>query len=807
MWHSLAHVNRSFCLGLLDSGRVDLSLIPTEPTHFDPRQEPRFAPLAPLAFAPLKRPADIHVRHFFPPRLEAPDEGKFVLIQPWEYGYLPNRWIEPIQHNVDEVWCYSNYVKEVYLASGIPEEKLQIVPLGVDTDVFTPTAPPYVFTTEPGAARVQSEGGLVGRFVFLFLGGTLQRKGIDILLEAYLKAFSAYDEVCLVIKDTGTQTVYRGANERERILSLAADTSRPPILYLEPDLTPHQLAGVYSACHCLVQPYRGEGFCLPALEAMSCGLPVIVPAGGPTDDFVDETVGWRLPAERKPFGASKIGEWDCVGPTWMFEVSPVDLGRKMRQILNDREGVKRKGAAARAKVATDWTWERACDIALKRMDVLRGLPARKPTVLVPKQSLKEELTEVLGTDRRAVARAISPRKRPTVSLCMIVRNEERVLGDCLRTAKPHVDEIILVDTGSTDRTVEIAQEHGAKVFHFPWCDDFSAARNVSLEHATGDWLFWMDADDTLPEECGKMLRELVWLAEDRVTGFLMQVHIPPAPGENGFTVVDHVKLFRNLPGMRFEGRIHEQILEPLYRLGGTVERTNLYVVHSGYDYSPEGQARKRERDLTILAKDLAERPEHPFVHFNIGMTHHHLKNYDLAIPALRRSLELSKPYESTVRKVYAMLAGCHLDKGETAEAREWLDKGLALFPADPEMLFRGGNVYKEAGDIAAAERCLTQVLANRETGHIDSIDVSMTGYKARHNLALLYQETGRYAEAETHWRAALSENPGFVPSWLGLAELFILTRRFEEARQVAHKIAEKDAEQANRLLSRLEGLR
>ncbi|HLK56045.1 MAG TPA: glycosyltransferase, partial [Chthonomonadaceae bacterium] len=152
VWHSLAHVNREFCLGLLDSGRVELSVIPTEPTHFDPRQEPRFAPLAELTFATLSHPADVHVRHFFPPRLEQPDEGQFVLMQPWEYGFLPTLWIEPIQENVREVWCYSRYVREVYRASGIAEEKLQIVPLGVDAEVFKPSAPPYVFTTEPGAA-------------------------------------------------------------------------------------------------------------------------------------------------------------------------------------------------------------------------------------------------------------------------------------------------------------------------------------------------------------------------------------------------------------------------------------------------------------------------------------------------------------------------------------------------------------------------------------------------------------------------------------------------------------------------------
>lgn len=824
VWHSLAHVNRELCLGLLGTPGVELSLLPTEPTHFPPEQEPRFTALAPRCFATLSRPADVHVRHFFPPRFEKPEEGALVLIQPWEYGFLPERWIEPIKENVREVWCYSQYVKDVYLASGIPEERLQVVPLGADTEVFTPAAPPYVFTTEPGAEAIRNEGGQK-RFVFLFAGGTLHRKGIDILLDAYLKAFSAYDDVCLVIKDTGTETVYRGQNERGRILALTQDPTRPPIVYLDADLSAHQLAGVYTAADCLVQPYRGEGFCLPALEAMACGVPVLVPAGGPTDDFVDDTVGWRMEAERRPFGNGRIGDWDCVGPTWMFEVSVDTLARHMRRIFAQPDEAKARGAASLKRVREDWTWKHACEAAARRLEALAKeahvtqtpIPETKTLpVATPIRAKAEEPSDGSGVrDRRAIA---APKKSATskeapskakgrpraeISLCMIVRNEERVLGDCLKSVKEWVDEIILVDTGSTDKTVEIAKEHGAKVFHFPWCDDFSAARNVSLEHATKEWLFWMDADDTLPEACGKRLHEVVSLVEDRVAGILMQVHIPPAPGDSGFTIVDHVKLFRNRPEHRFTGRIHEQILEPIYQNGGQVQRSDLYVVHSGYDYSPEGQQKKRERDLTILEKDLKDRPDHPFVLFNIGMTAFHLKEFDRAIPALERCLEKSKPHESTVRKVYAMLSSCHLEKRDLVNARIRLEQGLALFPKDPELLFRAGNLYRELGDLQAAERSYVALLTARETGHLDSLDVSMAGFKGHHNLALIYQDQGKWNEAETHWKAALSDNPTFAPSWMGLAELYLKLRRFEDARAILCRLAEIAPDAAEGLSQRI----
>jgi O-antigen biosynthesis protein len=183
--------------------------------------------------------------------------------------------------------------------------------------------------------------------------------------------------------------------------------------------------------------------------------------------------------------------------------------------------------------------------------------------------------------------------------------------------------LIIVDTGSVDETPRIVESFGGKLYHFPWCDDFSAARNESLRHAKGDWLFWMDSDDTIPPGCGLGLRGLVENQnEPSVAAYIMQVHCPGGAGRGGgeesVTVVDHIKLFRNLPELRFDGRMHEQILGAVRRIGGNVNWTDLYVVHSGSDQSPAAQARKLERDLRLLNLELAERPEHPFTLFNLG---------------------------------------------------------------------------------------------------------------------------------------------------------------------------------------------
>src|SRR5262249_27868781 len=145
--------------------------------------------------------------------------------------------------------------------------------------------------------------------------------------------------------------------------------------------------------------------------------------------------------------------------------------------------------------------------------------------------------------------------------------------------------------------------------------------------------------------------------EPGLLGYVMQVHCPGAgeDGQNDYTAVDHVKLFRNLPELRFDGRIHEQIMTAINAMGGTVAQTDIFVVHSGYDHSPEGQKRKLERDLRLLHLELGERPDHTFTLFNLGMTYADCGEYQRAIDFLQRSLKQAGPRDSHLRKVYALL--------------------------------------------------------------------------------------------------------------------------------------------------------
>jgi glycosyltransferase involved in cell wall biosynthesis len=158
--------------------------------------------------------------------------------------------------------------------------------------------------------------------------------------------------------------------------------------------------------------------------------------------------------------------------------------------------------------------------------------------------------------------------RPRVSLCMIVRNEEKNLRGCIECAADLVDEIILVDTGSTDRTKEIAAELGARIFDFPWIDDFAAARNESLRHASGDWVFWLDADDRIDETNRQRLAALFQGLPKEKVGFAMGYSCLLDSIAQTRMRVDQIRLFPNDPLIRWTHRVHEQILLAIKNAGG-----------------------------------------------------------------------------------------------------------------------------------------------------------------------------------------------------------------------------------------------
>jgi glycosyltransferase involved in cell wall biosynthesis len=332
---------------------LELSLRPEGPSDFEAAEDPgRLQPLAERIGAPLSGPAHVHVRQNSVPFPQPPPEGRWVVYQPWEFGGVPRSWLAAF-HGADEVWATTEYVRRCYVESGIAADKIHVVPNGVNPEIFNPAAVPAALPTSRS-------------FKFLFVGGTIWRKGIDVLLDAYGAAFGPGDDVCLVIKDVGAATYYRGLNIAERIRRLRSAAGTPEIVYVTTEFRDRDVAGLYAACDCLVHPYRGEGFGLPVAEAMACGRPVIVTEGGACDDFCPDDAAYRIPGRPTP---TRIWE-DTAAPTWVLEPDRDALVARLREVYEHPDEARRRGQLGSRHVLAHFTWRHAAERALARLMTL-----------------------------------------------------------------------------------------------------------------------------------------------------------------------------------------------------------------------------------------------------------------------------------------------------------------------------------------------------------------------------------------------------------------------------------------------------
>ncbi|AGA24798.1 glycosyltransferase [Singulisphaera acidiphila] len=341
---------------------------------------------------------------------------------------------------------------------------------------------------------------------------------------------------------------------------------------------------------------------------------------------------------------------------------------------------------------------------------------------------------------------------------MIVRNEEANLPACLASAADLFDEIVIVDTGSTDRTVEIARSFGARVFDFPWVDDFAAARNAALARATGDYAFWLDADDRIEPPHRERLRVLFDGLRSKDSAFVIRCACDADPSGGGATVVDHVRLFPVREDVRWTYRVHEQILPALRKAGITVDWTDAVVRHVGYN-DPDLRQKKLRRDAAILELELAECPDDPFVLFNLGQIALESGDPLPAVGYFQRSLAGSAPGDSIICKLHALLARAYQQAGDLDSALAACDAGLAAIPDDVELLFRKGVAHRLRGEPDRAGPCWHRILTLRRPERFASVDEGIFGHVTRRNLAMLSEEQGDRAAAALHWSAVLAERP------------------------------------------------
>ncbi len=255
----------------------------------------------------------------------------------------------------------------------------------------------------------------------------------------------------------------------------------------------------------------------------------------------------------------------------------------------------------------------------------------------------------------------------SISLCMIVRDEEEVLARCLDSIAPAVDEIVIVDTGSLDRTKEIAAGYTHKLYDFQWCDDFSAARNFAFSKGTMDYLMWMDADDVLPPASLQALLELKESLDPQVTVVLMPYNVAFDQGGRPSFSYERERLIKNGAGLCWRGAVHEAIAPR-----GKILRSDVVVEHR------KTKPGDPDRNLRIYEKQLAEgRSLGPRERFYYARELFYHKCYGEAIEEFEKFLSMPDSWLENRLDAARMEAVCHDLLGKPGKAMEALMKSLA----------------------------------------------------------------------------------------------------------------------------------
>jgi glycosyltransferase involved in cell wall biosynthesis len=277
---------------------------------------------------------------------------------------------------------------------------------------------------------------------------------------------------------------------------------------------------------------------------------------------------------------------------------------------------------------------------------------------------------------------------PTLSLCMIVKDEESCLARCLESVKGLVDEMIVVDTGSTDKTVEVAKSYGAKVYRHPWENDFSKHRNQSLSYATGEWIFQLDADEALFMEDRDLLRDTIKAGE--ADYYHLRFYDMKKDGSIHGTFY-LIRLFRNGMGMCYERKVHNQLCPQ-----GRGAYSAIRIRHYGYDLSPEKMEAKHIRTTTLLKQMLAANPEDAYSIYQLSSSYSLHHEYDKAVAygeealAVMHRKQLRNSYFLTV---FHTVSHGYYALGRTSDAERTCLEALDFFPMHPDMCHLLADIY------------------------------------------------------------------------------------------------------------------
>ncbi|HUJ25296.1 MAG TPA: glycosyltransferase [Myxococcales bacterium] len=366
-----------------------------------------------------------------------------------------------------------------------------------------------------------------------------------------------------------------------------------------------------------------------------------------------------------------------------------------------------------------------------------------------------------------------------LSLCLIARDEEAMLPGCLASARGVVDEVVVIDTGSTDATARVAEQAGARVVHWAWRDDFAAARNEAVAHARGDWVLVLDADERLAPGALPALRKA--MSQRRADAGLLRLHDAATLDAAAADVLAGrarlgeaewlPRLFRHTPDLQWESRVHENVRSWLRRRQNRVVRVEADIVHLGAVPQLRAARRKQERNLFLLRKQVQAFPRDLYAWGSLAMEAWQLGRLDEAEHASARGLDLlSERSESRGLRAAAIAALVALERGDDARALAAAEAGIAHDGPHPDLLFLRGWARERLGQLEAAIADARAALACRGAPQDDSCIAGATTHLGQTRLGAALLLAGQPAQARAAFEEALRQRPGHAEAQIGAAK-------------------------------------
>lgn len=350
-------------------------------------------------------------------------------------------------------------------------------------------------------------------------------------------------------------------------------------------------------------------------------------------------------------------------------------------------------------------------------------------------------------------------KTQTLGLCMIVKNEEYYLPQCLDSVKDIVDEIIIVDTGSTDQTPVIAAQYHAKLYHYEWDNNFSHARNFSISKSSCDWLLLLDADERLAETSKDKLLSLI--ESTTLDGFDLTICNYTGLHPSNDTITHQAfRLLRNNKHYTYTGNIHEQITPISKEMPILLSAVDdIIIYHYGYLDSTIAAKDKRNRNIPLIESQLQLDPNNAFYLYTLGNEYMANHNFEQALATYTHSLKYADTAQGFTPNLYFRMIACLLSLNQPAEARTLCEETLKLFPNFTDILYLKGGTYIAENKITLAIDTFNQCLLWGEAPARLRFQKGSGTFLPLITLGDLYTQAYDYTHALQSFTKAIEINP------------------------------------------------